>query len=89
MDYLNRFFFGYYPYLCLTVFLLGSLMRFEREQYTWRASSSRILRNRQFWWGSNFFHIGILFLFAGHFVGLLTPHAVYEHVISAQNKQVG
>lgn len=88
MDHINQFLFGYYPYLCLTVFLIGSLMRFEREQYTWRASSSQILRKTQLLWESNLFHIGILFLFAGHFVGLLTPHAVYEHVISAHNKQM-
>jgi nitrate reductase gamma subunit len=88
MDYLNQFLFGYYPYLCITVFLAGSLIRFEREQYTWRASSSQILRKKQLFWGSNLFHIGILFLMAGHFVGLLTPHAIYEHVISAHNKQM-
>jgi nitrate reductase gamma subunit len=88
MDHLNQFLFGYYPYLCLTVFLIGSLMRFEREQYTWRASSSQLLRKKQLLWGSNLFHIGILFLFAGHFVGLLTPHEIYERVISAQNKQM-
>ncbi len=88
MDSLNQFLFGYYPYLCLTVFFIGSLMRFEREQYTWRASSSQILRKRQLLWGSNFFHIGILFLMTGHFVGLLTPHEVYEHVISAHDKQM-
>jgi nitrate reductase gamma subunit len=88
MDYLNQFFFGQYPYICLTVFLAGSFMRFEREPYTWRASSSQILRKRQLLWGSNLFHVGILFLFLGHFVGLLTPHALYEHVVSAQNKQM-
>lgn len=88
MDYLNHLLFGYYPYFCLTVFLAGSLIRFEREQYTWRASSSQLLRKRQLFWGSNLFHIGILFLFAGHFVGLLTPHEVYEQLISAHNKQM-
>jgi nitrate reductase gamma subunit len=88
MDYLNQLLFGYYPYLCLTVFLIGSLIRFEREQYTWRASSSQLLRNKELFWGSNLFHFGILFLLFGHFVGLLTPHALYEHVISAPNKQM-
>jgi nitrate reductase gamma subunit len=88
MDYLNQLLFGYYPYLCLTVFLIGSLIRFEREQYTWRASSSQLLRKKELFWGSNLFHFGILFLLFGHFVGLLTPHALYEHVISAHNKQM-
>lgn len=70
--------FGWYPYLCLTVFLLGSLLRFEREQYTWKTGSSQLLRKRQLKWGSNLFHIGILVIFAGHFVGLLTPIWVFD-----------
>lgn len=88
MDYVNLFLFGIYPYICLSVFLLGSLIRFDREQYTWRSGSSQLLRARQLRWGSNLFHIGILFLFFGHFVGLLTPHAVYEHFITPANKQM-
>jgi len=70
--------FGWYPYLCLTVFLLGSLLRFDREQYTWRSGSSQLLRRRQLIWGSNLFHVGILVIFFGHFIGLLTPIAVFD-----------
>ena len=70
--------FGWYPYLCLTVFLLGSLLRFDREQYTWRTGSSQLLRRRQLMWGSNLFHVGILVIFFGHFVGLLTPIWVFD-----------
>lgn len=77
-DYLNNVFFGWYPYLCLTVFVVGSLIRFDREQYTWRSGSSQLLRRRQLMWGSNLFHIGILTIFVGHFVGLLTPIAVFD-----------
>ncbi|MGO9770544.1 MAG: respiratory nitrate reductase subunit gamma [Roseiarcus sp.] len=76
--FLNHAAFGWYPYLALTVFLLGSLMRFEREQYTWKSSSSQLLRRRELMWGSNLFHIGILVIFAGHFVGLLTPIWIFE-----------
>jgi nitrate reductase gamma subunit len=75
---LNAILFGWYPYLCLTVFLLGSLLRFEREQYTWRTGSSQLLRRKQLMWGSNLFHVGILTIFAGHFVGLLTPIVVFD-----------
>jgi nitrate reductase gamma subunit len=75
---LNYSVFGWYPYLCLTVFLLGSLLRFDREQYTWRSGSSQLLRRRQLMWGSNLFHIGILVIFGGHFVGLLTPIVVFD-----------
>jgi nitrate reductase gamma subunit len=75
---INAIVFGWYPYLCLTVFLLGSLVRFDREQYTWRSGSSQLLRRRQLMWGSNLFHVGILVIFAGHFVGLLTPIWIFE-----------
>ncbi|MCB8836321.1 respiratory nitrate reductase subunit gamma [Aurantimonas sp. VKM B-3413] len=70
---INSTLFGWYPYLCLTVFLLGSLIRFDREQYTWKSSSSQLLRKKQLRWGSNLFHVGILTIFVGHFFGLLTP----------------
>lgn len=77
-SYLNSAVFGWYPYVCLTVFLVGSLIRFDREQYSWKTGSSQLLRRRQMMWGSNLFHLGILVIFVGHFVGLLTPIAVFD-----------
>ncbi len=76
-------------YVALTVFLLGSLLRFDYSQYTWRSGSSQLLRRRQLLWGSNLFHVGILVIFAGHFVGLLTPVAVFDALrISHTAKQL-
>ncbi|MBL8836581.1 MAG: respiratory nitrate reductase subunit gamma [Alphaproteobacteria bacterium] len=86
--YVNQLVFGIYPYVALSVFVVGSLIRFDREQYTWRSGSSQLLRAKQLRWGSNLFHFGILFLLFGHFVGLLTPHFVYEHFITASQKQM-
>jgi nitrate reductase gamma subunit len=87
--YLNNVLYGWYPYLCLSVFLLGSLLRFDASQYTWRTGSSQLLRRRQLIWGSNLFHVGILVIFGGHFVGLLTPVAVFDALgISHTFKQV-
>lgn len=77
-DFLNQFFFGYYPYVCLAVFFIGSLLRFEHGQHSWRSGSSQLLRRRQLMIGSVLFHVGILIIFAGHFVGLLTPIAVFD-----------
>ena len=85
----NHILFGWYPYLCLTVFIVGSWFRFDREQYTWRSGSSQLLRRRQLTWGSNLFHVGILVIFLGHFVGLLTPVWVFDEMgISHTFKQV-
>ncbi len=85
---MNAFLFGIYPYLCLAVFFVGSLIRFDRDQYTWKSDSSQLLRAGQLRWGSNLFHVGVLFLFFGHFVGMLTPHFVYEPLIGAGAKQL-
>ena len=87
-DFISYFIFGIYPYIALAIFLLGSLVRFDRDQYTWKTDSSQLLRAGQLRWGSNLFHIGVLFLFFGHSVGMLTPHFVYEPFISAGHKQL-
>jgi len=86
--WLDTLIFGVYPYICLAVFLLGSLLRFDRDQYTWKSDSSQLLRTGSLRWASNLFHIGVLFLFFGHFVGMLTPHVLYESFITAGQKQV-
>jgi len=88
MSYSQTLLVGIYPYIALTIFLLGSLIRFDREQYTWKSDSSQLLRRGQLRLGSNLFHIGVLFLFFGHFVGMLTPHFIYEPFISASAKQL-
>ena len=86
--WLDHFLFGLYPYICLAVFFIGSWIRFDRDQYTWKSDSSQFLRRGSLRWGSNLFHIGVLFLFFGHSVGMLTPHFMYEAFISAGDKQL-
>jgi nitrate reductase gamma subunit len=87
-NYINQFFFGIYPYIAITVFFLGSLLRYDRDQYTWKASSSQLLSKKDMRIGSNLFHIGIIMLFFGHLMGLLTPHWAYGFMISAGTKQM-
>ena len=87
-NYINQFFFGIYPYIAITVFFLGSLLRYDRDQYTWKASSSQMLSKKDMRLGSNLFHIGIIMLFFGHLMGLLTPHWAYHFMISAGTKQL-
>jgi nitrate reductase gamma subunit len=88
MSYSQYLLFGIYPYIALAVFFLGSLIRFDREQYSWKSDSSQLLRRKQLLLGSNLFHIGVLFLFFGHLFGMLTPHFIYEPFISSGSKQI-
>jgi nitrate reductase gamma subunit len=89
MSYGHNFVFGIYPYIALAVFILGSIVRYEREPYTWKSDSSQLLRRGQLKLGNNLFHIGILALFFGHLVGLLTPTAMYQAVgLTTASKQM-
>ena len=75
---MHEFFFGTYPYIALTVLLVGSVARYETEPFTWKSSSSQMLRRRQLIMGSVLFHIGVLVIFFGHLVGLLTPIWIFD-----------
>lgn len=74
---LENFLYGVYPYIALSVFLIGSWLRFDREQYTWKSDSSQLLSKKNLQIGSNLFHVGIIAIFFGHLVGLLTPHGLF------------
>ena len=81
-DHINTFLFGIYPYLCLAVLLIGSLIRFDREPYTWKSDSSQMLRTGQLRLGSNLFHYGVIIVILGHFVGFLAPHWGIDWAVS-------
>ncbi|HHB83528.1 MAG TPA: respiratory nitrate reductase subunit gamma, partial [Devosia sp.] len=76
--FLNSFLFGIYPYIALTVLALGSIVRYDHEPYTWKSGSSQLLRRKQLYWGSLLFHLGVLAIFGGHLVGLLTPIWIWD-----------
>jgi len=88
MNDMNHVLFGIYPYFALTVFLFGSLFRYDREQYSWKTSSSQLLEKKLLRRGSLPFHLGVLAILSGHFIGLLTPHEVWHALgVSAAVKQ--
>ncbi len=89
MSSLNLMLFGVYPYVALAICLIGSWARFDLSQYTWKAGSSQMMtQGKGMRIASNLFHVGVLFVLAGHFVGLLTPEPIYHMVISTENKQL-
>ncbi|HGG04133.1 MAG TPA: respiratory nitrate reductase subunit gamma [Aliiroseovarius sp.] len=75
---MHQFLFGTLPYIALTVLFLGSVVRYERDPYTWKSSSSQLLRRKQLIWGSILFHVGVLIVFFGHLFGLLLPVEFYD-----------
>jgi nitrate reductase gamma subunit len=88
MTSLQLFLFGIYPYICLTALLLGSLIRFDREPYTWKSDSSQMLRAGLLRLGSNLFHYGILVVVVGHFLGFLVPHWAIDWALNPAQHQL-
>jgi nitrate reductase gamma subunit len=87
-DYVNTALFGIYPYVCLAVLLIGSLIRFDREPYTWKSDSSQMLRAGQLRLGSNLFHYGVLVVIFGHFAGFLSPDWAVDWALSPTGHQL-
>jgi nitrate reductase gamma subunit len=75
---MHGFLFGIFPYIALGIGIMGSVARYERDPFTWKTSSSQLLRRRQLVIGSILFHVGVLVIFAGHVVGLLTPIWIFD-----------
>lgn len=72
-----KLFFAVYPYICATVFAVGCWIRYDHEQYTWKTDSSMLLDRSYMLLASNFFHVGIISIFLGHFAGLVLPHGLW------------
>src|SRR5690554_1033015 len=88
MSYLNTLLFGIYPYIALVVMVVGTWARYDHGQFTWKAHSTQMLSKKNMVMASVLFHVGILVIFFGHLVGLLTPHFMYEPFMTAGTKQV-
>ena len=88
MNTSNFLLFGAYPYIAIAVLIIGSWARYDNEQYTWKAGSTQMLSDKGMRIASNLFHVGVIFIIFGHFIGLLLPEAIYHHVISTPNKQL-
>lgn len=80
MTFWQNFFWISFPYIMLTMFVVGHIYRYNTDQFGWSAKSSEFLEKRQLKWGSVLFHYGIIFVFFGHVAGILIPKAFYDSV---------
>ncbi|MFC6380582.1 respiratory nitrate reductase subunit gamma [Psychrobacter glacincola] len=88
LNWLQIFLFGVYPYIALTIAIIGTWVRFDLSQYSWKTGSTQMLRTKNMRIASNLFHVGIIVVLLGHLFGMLTPHFLYESFISAGRKQI-
>ncbi len=80
MDAINTLAFAVYPYIVITVFVLGHSYRYSTDRYGWGARSSEILDKQGLRVGITLFHWGILLTLFGHAGGMLIPQSVYDRV---------
>ena len=76
MDKIIGVFFVALPYVALAIFIIGTVYRYYFQGYKVSSLSTQIFESKILYWGSNAFHIGILFLFLGHLIGFLLPSVV-------------
>ena len=69
-----------FPYVCLTVFVVGHFWRYRYDKFGWTTRSSQLYENRLLRLGSPLFHFGILFVLGGHIMGLVVPKPWTEAV---------
>ena len=77
---LDTFLWVVFPYVCLTVFVVGHWWRYRYDKFGWTTRSSQLYESRLLRLGSPMFHFGILFVLGGHIMGLGVPSALTELV---------
>jgi nitrate reductase gamma subunit len=78
MNITNTLAFLVFPYMMLTVFVVGHSYRYAIDLFGWNAKSSEFLEKKQLFYGATIFHWGILLTLLGHAGGLLIPQSVFD-----------
>jgi len=73
MNYVNQFEWVIFPYMMISLTIVGHVYRYLTDQMGWTTKSSEVLEKKALRWGSMLFHYGILFVIGGHFIGLCIP----------------
>jgi nitrate reductase gamma subunit len=63
------------PYVAVTVFVIGHVLRYRYDKFSWTTRSSQLYEQRLLRWGSPLFHFGVLVALLGHAIGILVPES--------------
>jgi nitrate reductase gamma subunit len=77
--------FGIYPYISLSILILGCVYRYVKNPYSWNSRSSEILDKASLKYASVIFHYGIILALIGHVGGLLVPQPFYNMIGFTEN----
>ena len=80
MSAFEIFLWGAFPYISLAVLVVGLIWRYRTDKFGWTTRSSELHEHAILRAASPMFHVGILMVAGGHFVGLLIPNTWTEAV---------
>ncbi len=75
---MNEFLYGVLPYIALTIFVGGTIVRYTVSERNWTTKSSEFLSKGDLKWANPIFHLGLLMAFGGHVIGVLVPKYMTE-----------
>lgn len=80
MDGIDIVLWSVLPYIVLTIFIGGHIYRYQKDQFGWTTKSSEFLDKKSLRIGSQLFHWGVIFVLAGHFLGIIVPVGFYNSI---------
>src|SRR5699024_116668 len=80
MTFFDFFLWVVFPYISMTIFIVGHFYRYYKDQFGWTVKSSQFLEQKKLRFGSIVFHWGIIFVFFGHVAGLIVPKEFYDAI---------
>jgi len=66
---------GVLPYVAFALLIAGLIWRYRYDKYGWTTRSSQVYESKLLNVASPAFHYGILFVLAGHLIGLFVPQS--------------
>lgn len=69
------------PYAAVVVAVVGSIVRYRTDRFSYSSQSSQFLENRTLFWGSNAWHYGILLVLLAH-LGALAFSNAWESLVA-------
>lgn len=67
----NTLLFAVIPYLAVAIAIVGGIARYRVDRFSYSSQSSQFLESRALFWGSVFWHYGILAILAAHVLAVM------------------
>ncbi len=67
----NTLLFAVIPYVAVVVAVVGGIARYRIDRFSYSSQSSQFLESRSLFWGSVFWHYGILLILGAHILAVM------------------